>query len=218
MISRWVMVGDTGCRTDLIMSTWRSMAFRKRSVSVLLRIYLFAHTIYRLQPNICDSNLHAVDHANTRFSRGYRSTGAGAVVCGRHGLVRKNGLGDLQKGERCVIIFYLPSACLMLFADMRIWISLLCTRSSESSRGFYSPTTSSASGFGISGSGYSSSHSRCASPSLYSSSSNMLYPNFTSTDMATNANISSRSTSSSTVLEQMGKSLNDGGRTSIQLV
>lgn len=52
------------------------------------------------QPNMCDSQLRAVDHANTRFSRGYKSTGVGGVVCARHGLVRKNGLGDLQKGER----------------------------------------------------------------------------------------------------------------------
>lgn len=59
---------------------------------------------YLFQPNICDSNLRAVDHANTKYSQGYRSTGAGAVVCGRHGLVRKNGLGDLQKGERCVLM------------------------------------------------------------------------------------------------------------------
>jgi hypothetical protein len=53
-----------------------------------------------LQPNLCESELHAVDHANTRFSQGYAATGAGCVVCARHGLVRKNGMGSLQKGER----------------------------------------------------------------------------------------------------------------------
>jgi hypothetical protein len=53
-----------------------------------------------VQPNLCDSELHAVDHANAKYSSGYRATGVGAVVCARHGLVRKNGLGDLQKGER----------------------------------------------------------------------------------------------------------------------
>jgi Kyakuja-Dileera-Zisupton transposase len=64
---------------------------------------------------MCDSTLRAVDHANKKSSRGYKSTGVGAVVCARHGLVRKNGLGDLQKGERCVSShfghgYYLPSS------------------------------------------------------------------------------------------------------------
>jgi len=52
------------------------------------------------QPNLCESELHAVDHANTRFSQGYAATGVGGVVCARHCLVRKNGMGNLQKGER----------------------------------------------------------------------------------------------------------------------
>ena len=54
------------------------------------------------KPNLCDSDLKAVDHANKKSVQGYRSSGAGAVICARHGLVRKNGMGDLQKGERCV--------------------------------------------------------------------------------------------------------------------
>lgn len=54
------------------------------------------------QPNLCDSELRAVDHANKRRSDGYVATGVGAVVCARHGLVRPNGMGDLQKGERLV--------------------------------------------------------------------------------------------------------------------
>lgn len=52
-----------------------------------------------LQPNLCDSELHAIDHTNTKFSDGYLATGVGGVLC-RHALVRKNGLGSLQKGER----------------------------------------------------------------------------------------------------------------------
>ncbi len=54
----------------------------------------------RFQPNLCDSELRAVDHANKRRSKGYVSTGVAGVVCARHGLVRRNGLGNLQKGER----------------------------------------------------------------------------------------------------------------------
>jgi len=53
-----------------------------------------------LQPNLCESELRAVDHANTKFSKGYKATGVGGAICARHGLVRKNGMGDLQKGER----------------------------------------------------------------------------------------------------------------------
>ncbi|KAG5221553.1 MFS domain-containing protein [Salix suchowensis] len=53
-----------------------------------------------VRPNLCDSELRAVDHANKRRSDGYVATGVGGVVCARHGLVRPNGMGDLQKGER----------------------------------------------------------------------------------------------------------------------
>ncbi|KAF9488374.1 hypothetical protein BDN71DRAFT_1513111 [Pleurotus eryngii] len=53
-----------------------------------------------LEPNLCDSQWHAIDQANTKRSSGYASTGVGGIICGRHGLVRRNGFGDLQKGER----------------------------------------------------------------------------------------------------------------------
>ncbi|KAF9491411.1 hypothetical protein BDN71DRAFT_1398408, partial [Pleurotus eryngii] len=39
------------------------------------------------EPNLCDSELHAVDHANKRRSKGYVSTGIAGVVCAQHGLV-----------------------------------------------------------------------------------------------------------------------------------
>ncbi|KAF9501090.1 hypothetical protein BDN71DRAFT_1555892 [Pleurotus eryngii] len=52
------------------------------------------------EPNLCDSELCAVDHANKRRLNGYISTGVASVVCVRHGLVRRNRLGNLQKGER----------------------------------------------------------------------------------------------------------------------
>ena len=44
--------------------------------------------------------LSAIDHANTKFSKGYAATGIGAVVCARHEFWLANGAGDLQKGER----------------------------------------------------------------------------------------------------------------------
>ncbi|KAJ7661213.1 hypothetical protein B0H14DRAFT_2178788, partial [Mycena olivaceomarginata] len=46
------------------------------------------------------SGLAALDYANTKFSRGYSSTGVGMGVCARHEFVQPNGVGDLQKGER----------------------------------------------------------------------------------------------------------------------
>ncbi|KAJ7594166.1 hypothetical protein C8J56DRAFT_1043935 [Mycena floridula] len=49
--------------------------------------------------NSC-TGLSAVDHANTRFSRGYAVTGVGLALCARHEFIGKNGVGDLQKGEK----------------------------------------------------------------------------------------------------------------------
>nr|GAT44791.1 predicted protein [Mycena chlorophos] len=45
------------------------------------------------------SGLAALDHADTKFSRGYSVTGVGMCVCTRHEFVLPNGVGDLQKGE-----------------------------------------------------------------------------------------------------------------------
>ena len=74
-----------------------------------MQYYLSSESI---QPNLCDSDLHAIDHANSKQSRGYSATGVGGVLCGRHGLVRKNGLGNLQKGERYELYFF--KQCSML--------------------------------------------------------------------------------------------------------
>jgi hypothetical protein len=40
-------------------------------------------------------------NANSKKSEGLRATGIGAVIC-RHEEYRPNGMGDLQKGERCI--------------------------------------------------------------------------------------------------------------------
>jgi hypothetical protein len=42
----------------------------------------------------------ALAKANTRFSRGLRYTGVGAVSCGRSEMILPNAVGNLQKGER----------------------------------------------------------------------------------------------------------------------
>ncbi|KAF8460870.1 hypothetical protein DFH94DRAFT_641058, partial [Russula ochroleuca] len=45
--------------------------------------------------------------------KGYKATGIGGVFCTRHGLVRKNGLGNLQKGERYANMVFLAFYSLM---------------------------------------------------------------------------------------------------------
>ncbi|KAJ3791733.1 hypothetical protein GGU11DRAFT_644407, partial [Lentinula aff. detonsa] len=46
------------------------------------------------------TGLSALDHANTKFARGYATTGVGLGVCARHEFIQRNGVVDLQKGER----------------------------------------------------------------------------------------------------------------------
>ncbi|KAF7349558.1 CxC2 domain-containing protein [Mycena sanguinolenta] len=46
------------------------------------------------------TGLAALDHANTKYSKGYAATGCGMVTCGRHEVVSRNGVGDLQNGEK----------------------------------------------------------------------------------------------------------------------
>jgi len=59
--------------------------------------------------------------ANVARTKGLRSTGVGAVMC-VHDCWRPNGMGDLQKGERCVTI---KSICFRsdIFSGTVIWIS-----------------------------------------------------------------------------------------------
>ncbi|KAJ7448160.1 hypothetical protein FB451DRAFT_1343347 [Mycena latifolia] len=58
------------------------------------------------------SGLAALDYANTKFSRGYSSTGVGMGVCAWHEFVQPMGVGDLQKGERFVNMDYILAAIL----------------------------------------------------------------------------------------------------------
>jgi hypothetical protein len=48
--------------------------------------------------------------AETRFkSQGLAATGVGTVDCARHNMKRPNGVGDLQKGEKCDFIIIVSS-------------------------------------------------------------------------------------------------------------
>ncbi|THU85769.1 hypothetical protein K435DRAFT_822325 [Dendrothele bispora CBS 962.96] len=64
------------------------------------RQYLWEVTDQR-EVNMCTcTGLAALETANTKFSRGYACTGCGLGMCARHEFVQKNGVVDLQKGER----------------------------------------------------------------------------------------------------------------------
>ncbi|KAJ7155748.1 hypothetical protein C8R46DRAFT_910450 [Mycena filopes] len=58
------------------------------------------------------SGLAALDYANTKFSRGYATTGVGMGVCVRHEFVQPNGVGDLQRGERFANMDYIVGSIL----------------------------------------------------------------------------------------------------------
>ncbi|KAJ7670794.1 hypothetical protein DFH06DRAFT_1267265 [Mycena polygramma] len=58
------------------------------------------------------SGLAALDYANTKFSRGYGSTGVALGICARHEFVQPNGAADLQKGERYANMDYVLASLL----------------------------------------------------------------------------------------------------------
>ncbi|KAF7342709.1 CxC2 domain-containing protein [Mycena sanguinolenta] len=53
------------------------------------------------------SGLAALDYTNTKFSRGYSTTGVGMGVCARHEFVQPSGISDLQKGEHYANMDYI---------------------------------------------------------------------------------------------------------------
>ncbi|TFK18461.1 hypothetical protein FA15DRAFT_729809 [Coprinopsis marcescibilis] len=61
--------------------------------------------------NTCESEHDAIVRAAVHRTPGYSVTGAGLVICSRNCLIRRNGAGDLQKGERyCNMDYILFSA------------------------------------------------------------------------------------------------------------
>lgn len=59
-----------------------------------------------LQMSTC-SGFSAMILANLKKAKGLNATGVVGVACARHEHWRPNGMGDLQKGERCVVNVYL---------------------------------------------------------------------------------------------------------------
>ncbi|KAJ3753281.1 hypothetical protein EV360DRAFT_97078 [Lentinula raphanica] len=60
----------------------------------------------------------ALDHVNTKSSSGYRATGVGMCTCARHEVVMRNGVGDLQRGERYSNMDYIFTSTLRHFSDL----------------------------------------------------------------------------------------------------
>ncbi|KAI0047219.1 hypothetical protein FA95DRAFT_1465725, partial [Auriscalpium vulgare] len=75
------------------------------------------------EPKYCDSQHSAVAKAATLKTIGYSVSGVGAVVCGRHSMVRKNAVADLQKGERYVTMDYIILSTLANTSHRRLTIS-----------------------------------------------------------------------------------------------
>jgi hypothetical protein len=48
------------------------------------------------------NNHDAIKSSNMRGGEGHEASGLGSCECSRHDMKRPNGVGDLQKGERCV--------------------------------------------------------------------------------------------------------------------
>ncbi|KAJ7825889.1 hypothetical protein B0H14DRAFT_2596232 [Mycena olivaceomarginata] len=68
------------------------------------------------------TGLAALDHANTKYSQGYTATGCSMVSCGRHEIVCKNGVGDLQAGEKYGNMDYIVMSALRHLAQLLFFL------------------------------------------------------------------------------------------------
>jgi hypothetical protein len=55
------------------------------------------------------NNHDAIKSASMRGGKGTAASGLGTVECSRHDMKRPTAVGDLQKGERFVLLFWWPS-------------------------------------------------------------------------------------------------------------
>ncbi|KAJ7695539.1 hypothetical protein B0H14DRAFT_3530148 [Mycena olivaceomarginata] len=71
------------------------------------------------------TGLAALDHANTKYAQGYAATGCGMITCGRHEIVCKNGVGDLQAGEKYGNMDYIVASAWRHLRDLLFFFALL---------------------------------------------------------------------------------------------
>ncbi|KAJ7813106.1 hypothetical protein B0H14DRAFT_2377193 [Mycena olivaceomarginata] len=84
------------------------------------------------------TGLAALDHANTKYLQGYAATGCGMITCGRHKIVCKNRVADLQVGEKYGNMDYVVASAwrhvhgllffLLSYNIMCQWFKNLCER------------------------------------------------------------------------------------------
>lgn len=67
----------------------------------LSRYRSYHNLIWTVKISSC-SGFAAMFLANLKRVKGLRTSGVGGVTCTRHNMWLPNGMGDLQKGERCV--------------------------------------------------------------------------------------------------------------------
>ncbi|KAJ7750769.1 hypothetical protein B0H14DRAFT_3513347 [Mycena olivaceomarginata] len=68
------------------------------------------------------TGLAALDHANTKYAQGYAATGCGMITCGRHEIVCKNGVGDLQAGEKYGNMDYIVASAWRHLRDLLFFL------------------------------------------------------------------------------------------------
>ncbi|KZT06945.1 uncharacterized protein LAESUDRAFT_625205, partial [Laetiporus sulphureus 93-53] len=83
--------------------------------------------------NTCTMEHTAIIKVNLQ-KEDYLASSVGAVLCARHALVRKKGVGDLQKGEKFCNMDYL--VLLMLASLMLIWFFLTYDIACQYSKNF----------------------------------------------------------------------------------
>ena len=71
----------------------------EKLVSGTFTSYINRYIYHPWKATTCGSDLHAVNQAYTRNSKGYLVTGVVAVSC-RHSFIRPTGVVDLQQGEK----------------------------------------------------------------------------------------------------------------------
>jgi hypothetical protein len=80
-----------------------SLTMLTRRRFVLLLYIAHPRLIVIGQINTCESRHDALVRASTRSTPGYAVSGAVVVICSRHCMIRRNGAGDLQLGEKYVL-------------------------------------------------------------------------------------------------------------------
>ena len=118
----------------------------------LLRVLDPLLTHHKHQISTC-SGLSAIEHANSKFSKGYSTTGVVCTTCA-HEFVLPEGAGQLQKGERFVLTISISYFSTHTSSGMQMLItSLFAAHAITPNRRRSRHTTSCASGPRISVSG-----------------------------------------------------------------